>query len=103
MSQSKDEKHLSTPFLRQKGLEGPFGKGLTRERDGLNQVPSPAVHPEKLVKLNDKHDAFHKPGIMARPPENPCQEWNLEQTLWSTIPRLEESEALDTSTTASPS
>ena len=35
------------------------------------------------------------------PPENSCQEWNLEQTLQSTIPRSEELEALDTSTIVS--
>lgn len=35
------------------------------------------------------------------PPENACQEWNLEQTLQSTIPRSEEPEALDIRTTDS--
>lgn len=38
---------------------------------------------------------------MAQPPENYCWEWNLEQTLQSTILRSEEPEALNISTMVS--
>lgn len=80
MSQTKDEKHLSTLLLRQKGLEGPPGRRL-------NHAASPAVDPERLVKLSNKQAAIHEPGAMAGPPENSCREWNLDQTPQSTIPR----------------
>lgn len=56
------------------------------------------------MKLNNKHAVFHKagkPSAGAGPPENSCWEWNLEQTLWSTVFRSEETEALDTSTRVS--
>lgn len=68
MSQSKDEKHLSTLPLRHKSLED-LGRRLT-QRDGLNRVPSPAADPEGPAKLNNKHAAIHEPDAMAGPPDN---------------------------------
>lgn len=86
MSQSKDEKHLSTPPLRQEGLEE-FGRKLT-QRAGLNRAPFPAADP---VKLRNRYAAVHEPGqaLWLSHERIPGWEWNLDQTLPSTIPRSE--------------
>lgn len=86
--------HLSTPLLRQKETD--------RQRHGLNLAWSVAVDPEEFMKLVT-NNVFHEPAPGVKPLENSCWEWNLEQSLWSSIPKSEEPKSLHPRTIKSPS
>lgn len=54
--------------------------------------------PRKACKVQQQTCCRPQDRSCGWPPENSCWEWNLEETLQSTISRSQEPEALDTST-----